>query len=173
MKEWVTCNWQEAEQYRSRILCGGIGLEGKWSKWQDGQGLLGRAGLEVVYRKTKKNTYLVTAEWSRYEFFCIFEGKDENDPDMRANILDWVSGLGDGAVSDDFLSLDKQSSYIDLKCYLVEKVDMGDLVGDTWELVQEQEKAFKKRQQELKEQQIESNERKELARLKEKYEKDV
>ena len=49
--KWVRCKWEEADQHRKRTLCGSIGLEGKWSEWENGRGPLGRAGLEVVYRR--------------------------------------------------------------------------------------------------------------------------
>lgn len=34
---WRRCEWAEAEQYRSRILTGSIGLEGTWDDWAEGR----------------------------------------------------------------------------------------------------------------------------------------
>ena len=34
---WRRCGWAEAEQYRSRILTGSIGLEGTWDDWAEGR----------------------------------------------------------------------------------------------------------------------------------------
>lgn len=36
VKTWQRCKLSEAQQYRSRILCGSIGLEGSWDEWTDG-----------------------------------------------------------------------------------------------------------------------------------------
>ena len=35
--EWVRCDYVHAEQYRSRILTGSVGLEGAWTDWKDGK----------------------------------------------------------------------------------------------------------------------------------------
>lgn len=169
-KEWIKYKWRDAEQYRQRTLCESIGLEGKWSEWttvEEGKIPFGRAGLEVEYRKTKKKKYLVTFEWCDYEFFFCVEGDDDNDPKMREKIIRWISGAGEGSLADSFSSDDKEDVYIDFHCYLINKeVDMGDVSGDTWELIQRQNKEF----EEYQKQQKEENERRQLQRLKKKYE---
>lgn len=34
---WRRCDWSEAQQYRSRILTGSVGLEGTWDDWAEGR----------------------------------------------------------------------------------------------------------------------------------------
>lgn len=49
--KWVSCNILDAEQYRSRILTGSIGLEGSWDNWQDGRPDRCASNRQYQYRK--------------------------------------------------------------------------------------------------------------------------
>ena len=35
--DWRRCEWGDAEQYRSRVLTGSIGLENPWTEWLNGR----------------------------------------------------------------------------------------------------------------------------------------
>lgn len=58
--EWIRCGYLEAEQHRSRTLCGSLGLEGRWSDWIDGKPKKCRMNQQYQYRKAnpKKNDTL-------------------------------------------------------------------------------------------------------------------
>jgi hypothetical protein len=50
---WMSCKlWSEAEQYRSRVLTGSIGLEGTWSDWIDGRPAQLEMNREYQYRRS-------------------------------------------------------------------------------------------------------------------------
>ena len=48
---WRRCEWADAEQYRSRILTGSIGLEGTWDDWADGRPEKTAMNREYQYRR--------------------------------------------------------------------------------------------------------------------------
>ena len=49
--EFVRCEWQEAEWYRSRVLTGSLGLEGNWSEWEMGKPDKCAQNRQYQYRK--------------------------------------------------------------------------------------------------------------------------
>ena len=49
--DYQRCGYLEADQYRSRVLTGSIGLEGPWSEWQDGKPEKTAMNREYQYRK--------------------------------------------------------------------------------------------------------------------------
>ena len=48
--KWEFCKYTEAEQCQTRVLCGSLGMEGRWSEWSEDI-VLGRGGLEARYRR--------------------------------------------------------------------------------------------------------------------------
>jgi hypothetical protein len=50
---WRRCKWADAEQHRSRILTGSIGLEGAWSEWIEGKPEKTAMNREYEYRTAK------------------------------------------------------------------------------------------------------------------------
>jgi len=48
---WVRCKYADAEQHRSRVLTGSIGLEGPWSDWKDGKPARVAMNRQYEYRK--------------------------------------------------------------------------------------------------------------------------
>lgn len=50
---WRRCKYAEAQQHRSRVLTGSIGLEGPWSEWIDGKPDSEDMNREYEYRTTK------------------------------------------------------------------------------------------------------------------------
>ena len=59
---WRMCNWAEAEQYRSRILTGSIGLEGSWDEWVNGRPERTAMNREYEYRVANTETPLTNKE---------------------------------------------------------------------------------------------------------------
>lgn len=51
--DWRRCEYAEAQQYRSRVLTGSIGLEGPWSEWIDGRPESMDMNREYEFRTTK------------------------------------------------------------------------------------------------------------------------
>lgn len=49
--EWQSCDWQSAEQWRQRTLTGSIGLEGRWSEWQQGKPVSLEMHRQYEYRR--------------------------------------------------------------------------------------------------------------------------
>lgn len=49
--DWRRCDWIDAEQHRSRLLTGSLGLEGPWSDWTDGRPEKSAMNREYEYRK--------------------------------------------------------------------------------------------------------------------------
>jgi hypothetical protein len=47
---WRSCGWNDAQQYRSRILTGSIGMEGAWYEWIDGRPEKTAMNREYEYR---------------------------------------------------------------------------------------------------------------------------
>lgn len=52
---WQRCKRDEAEQHRSRVLTGSIGLEGPWTDWADGVPKKSEMNREYEYRKRPSN----------------------------------------------------------------------------------------------------------------------
>jgi len=56
--KWIRCDREVAEQHRSRVLCGGLGLEGRWSEWKDGTPYKCAMNRQYQYRCTKETLFL-------------------------------------------------------------------------------------------------------------------
>jgi hypothetical protein len=48
---WTGCDFKDAEQHRSRVLTGSIGLEGAWSEWENGRPKSLPMNRQFEYRK--------------------------------------------------------------------------------------------------------------------------
>jgi len=55
--EFVRCEWQEAEWYRSRVLTGSLGLEGKWSDWKMGKPEKLAQNIQYEYRRNNESKF--------------------------------------------------------------------------------------------------------------------
>lgn len=52
--KWRRCKYAEADQYRSRVLTGSIGLEGRWTEWMDGKPERCAMNREYQYRTGRR-----------------------------------------------------------------------------------------------------------------------
>ena len=55
---WVKCDRTIAEQWRSRVLTGSLGLEGRWSEWEDGTVIKSAMNREYQYRCTEEHRFV-------------------------------------------------------------------------------------------------------------------
>ena len=57
--QWKRCKYADAQQHRSRILAGSIGLEGPWSDWIDGKPGKEFMNRQYEYRQPKSIEHLI------------------------------------------------------------------------------------------------------------------
>ena len=71
--------------------------------------------------------YMFTIYWDRNNDYNIFDGDSPEDKKMLKSVYDWISGLFDGTLIDNFLSEDKEDALcsFDLRCYEVEQKKIG------------------------------------------------
>lgn len=118
------------------------------------------------------NQYMVCFEWSGYNFYSIFKGENENDPNMRKEIIKWIGRLpeGDGDVAQSILEDDRDEAGLRyFSCYQISnEVDLGDILGEAWDQFKKDEEEWDQK----KSQQVRENELRQLELLKKKYEGD-
>jgi len=116
------------------------------------------------------NKYLYTIEWSDYEFFRTFEGESDNDPLMEKQVMEWITLLADGSLSDCLMSEDREEAErcATIKCYLIKsgEIDIGNIMTKTYDYISELEEEAKKKKEIKKEE-----ERRQFEFLKKKFKK--
>lgn len=95
-KEYVKCDYSESHQYRYRVLCGSLGLEGPWSEWIDGRPEKCHMNKEYQYRKinpVKYNYRNYNVEEVENAFDIMTKTKSDNQ--RRTTLVPYLLKLSD------------------------------------------------------------------------------